>query len=290
MNTDGLSPIQESIHETTASASDTLMEPGFIGPPGQQLFTLDFKPAGVVRGHIIYIPPFGEEMNRSRTLAAEQARRFARNGYHCTVLDLFGTGDSDGELVDATISTWLENIEGAAANSETEGLPKILWGLRLGALLAMHAAAANPGRFQRLVLWQPVTSGKRFMTQLLRLRVASLASRGLPAESTQDIRRNLDNGETVDVAGYPLVDALVSDIEKMDAGSVQGLDSIKLDWFEYLPEEGAKPAIGVQKALDALREQCETVRLHSFSSPPVWQLQKRYFSHELVAKTTGLLQ
>ena len=46
------------------------------------------------RAHVIYLPPFTEEMNRCRAIAAEQARRFARQGMSCTLLDFHGTGES----------------------------------------------------------------------------------------------------------------------------------------------------------------------------------------------------
>jgi alpha-beta hydrolase superfamily lysophospholipase len=52
-----------------------------------------------------------------------------------------------------------------------------LWGLRLGALLALDAAPLCDPAPAGFVLWQPVVSGEQFLTQFLRLRVASAMPR-----------------------------------------------------------------------------------------------------------------
>ncbi len=260
---------------------------GFLGEPGSQLFTVNFEPSTPARGHIVYLAPFGEEMNRTRSLAAEQARRFAALGYRCTVLDLSGTGDSDGELHDVSLARWRDDIDRTVASCGD--LPCLLWGARLGALLALDCAARQPGRYPRLLLWQPVTSGKRFITQLLRLRVAALASRDLPAETTAQIREQLAGGAQVDVAGYALGGQLVADLEGLDVSRLGPLGDVAVDWFEYLPEAGAEAPVGVRKALDALRQGGARVELHPFGSPPVWQLQKRFHSRQLVEASVGVL-
>src|SRR5258705_9769402 len=50
------------------------------------------------RGSVLYLPPFAEEMNKSRRMAALQARAFARIGWNVLQMDLFGCGDSSGEF------------------------------------------------------------------------------------------------------------------------------------------------------------------------------------------------
>ena len=70
-------------------------EPGFR-------FGLYFPPCSTQpRGGVLYCPPFAEEMNKSRRMAALQARAFAKAGYGVLLLDLYGCGDSSGDFSDA---------------------------------------------------------------------------------------------------------------------------------------------------------------------------------------------
>ena len=65
-----------------------------------RVFAVHFCAAEAPRAHILFLPPFGEEMNRSRRHVAEAASAFAAAGWLVAVPDLFGTGDSAGEFVD----------------------------------------------------------------------------------------------------------------------------------------------------------------------------------------------
>jgi hypothetical protein len=47
------------------------------------------------------VPPFAEEMNKSRRMIAEVGRRLEGSGVGMLLVDLFGTGDSEGEFAQA---------------------------------------------------------------------------------------------------------------------------------------------------------------------------------------------
>jgi hypothetical protein len=51
-------------------------------------------------GAILYVHPFAEEMNKSRRMAALQARP-VRSRLTVLQIDLYGCGDSDGNFADA---------------------------------------------------------------------------------------------------------------------------------------------------------------------------------------------
>src|SRR3546814_18352731 len=111
-------------------------------------------------------------MNRSRRMAALQARALAALGIDVLLLDLFGTGDSAGDFRDARWEIWREDAMAAVAWLGARCGGRVgLWGLRLGTLLAAEVAAEMQA--PRLLLWQPVLSGERHLTQFLRLRVAA---------------------------------------------------------------------------------------------------------------------
>lgn len=62
------------------------------------------------RGALIYVHPFGDEMNKSRRMAAIQARAFSAMGLGVLQIDLFGCGDSSGEFGDARWNIWSQDL------------------------------------------------------------------------------------------------------------------------------------------------------------------------------------
>jgi exosortase A-associated hydrolase 2 len=264
--------------------------PRFMGEEGEKYFTLQFSCPQQPKAHIVFIPPFGEEMNRCRALVSGQARQFAQSGYSCTLIDFYGTGDSQGELQDASLQIWQRNIQLAVETLQREvRVPVILWGLRLGAFIALDFAAKSARTVDSLLLWQPVISGERFVTQLLRQRVASLASKDLPPETTSEIRRRLAQGEKIEVAGYTIGGALIADIESLSLTHLTALCPGKIHWLENVSEAGAELAAGTAKAIEQLKSVQNDVVVHTFTGPQVWQLHKRDSLPELIAITSRLL-
>lgn len=141
------------------SSEDVAVIPRFMGEDGQRFFTLQFLAGSKPKAHIVFVPPFGEEMNRCRSLVATQARSFARAGYSCTLVDFYGTGESQGQLRDATLTLWESNIREVTEVLQRDSpAPLILWGLRLGGLLALHFSRLPGLCPSHIILWQPVNS------------------------------------------------------------------------------------------------------------------------------------
>jgi exosortase A-associated hydrolase 2 len=272
------------------SSDGVSLRPRFLGERGEKFFTLQFFCEGKPKAHIIFIPPFGEEMNRCRSLVATQARHFARAGYYCTLVDFYGTGDSEGLLRDASLDIWKRNINTTVEllQSEEPG-PLIFWGLRLGGLIALDYAASSPVQPRHIILWQPVTSASLYITQVLRQRVASLMVRDLPAETTKEIRQRLEDGVDVEIAGYTLGGALVRDIEKMELSKLRTACAGSIYWLEHVPEEGKEIGVAARKAVDLLTAQGHQVDVHTFCDPPIWQIHERDFAAQLLATTARLL-
>lgn len=275
------------IHED--KGDQITMLPKFHGETGERFFTLQFASTAEPRGHVVFVPPFVEEMNRCRALVAQQARSFAAQGYLCTLVDFYGTGDCDGDLVDANLPRWRGNLDSAIDTLLAErDLPLVLWGLRLGALIALDYAAHSGRSVRDIVLWQPVTSGKIYVNQVLRQRVASLMVRDLPPETTKEIRQRLADGEQVEVAGYTLAGELIADIEAIDTAAFTGLCSGTLHWLEHVLEEGKDIGIPSRKLVDQLGES-HTVNVKTFNDPPIWQIHERDEAPQLLALSRELL-
>lgn len=266
------------------------LTPLFLDSLLGRVFALYYAPAGPARGALLYIPPLGEEMNRCRALVAAQARACAERGYAVMLLDLYGTGDSGGELADASWDAWRADIAAAADWLHGHiGVAITLWGCRLGALLAADVASRDPARYTRLLLWQPVIDGKTFVTQTLRQRVAFLMDRSLPPETTDQMRAESRAGKSVVVSGYVIPGALINAIDQLRIAECQ-LSHAHIDWLENISEPGKPLSIGSQKAIDGLRSQGAEVRAQPFSAPPIWQLHERDEAPDLLAKTTALFE
>ncbi len=263
--------------------------PRFLGEEGERFFITQFA-CPEPRAHIVFFPAFCEEMNRCRSLVATQARSFAAAGYACTLVDFYGTGDSQGELRDATLDNWYANVDLVIETLKRErDLPLILWGLRLGGLLALDYAARRDIPVQDIILWQPVNAASVYVTQMLRQRVASLMVRDLPPETTKEIRQRLEDGEEVEIAGYLVRGPLIRGIESIELGSMTDLCTGRVHWLEHVTEAGKELGVASQRAVDSLSGSGTAVDVHTFADPPVWLIHERDFAPQLLAVTEGLL-
>lgn len=272
----------ESNIETTA---------GFVGDTHPAFF-LQFWPMGLPRAHVVYLPPFAEEMNRCRALVAEQARRFAREGLSCTLLDFYGTGESPGDLTDASLPIWRRNIDDILEQLlRRNPCPVYFWGCRLGSLLALDYLSWKPDASCRLLLWQPVASGSAFVTQMLRQRMASMMQKGEKPESTADMKAQLAAGKAFEVAGYKLGGTLLSAIDQTEIKALHGgmfANKPDIYWFEHTADEATLPGARAIRAIAQLQDAGAQVKVSTFIGDPVWQLHKRGDCDDLLMKTGKL--
>ncbi|HMO46583.1 MAG TPA: hydrolase 1, exosortase A system-associated [Rubrivivax sp.] len=225
-------------------------------------------------GDLLVVPPFGEEMNRCRQMIALQARALAPLGVGTLVLDPFGTGDSAGEFIDATWDGWRDDLRRGLAWLRHRGQGcETVWGLRLGAVMASELAREDAG-LRRLLLWQPVSSGKTFFTQFLRIRIA--ADLHLPdrVKTTNELRARFADGHAVEVSGYEVGPALAQTIDcaELDALALAGR---QVDWFEVLADEETAAPLASKKTQEALRQAGVDLRVESLVGPPFWQVHER---------------
>lgn len=158
-----------------------------------------------VRGGLLCIHPFAEEMNLSRRTMAAQARAFASQGFAVLQIDLYGCGDSAGDFADATWDTWCNDVARAQDWLAARVVaPLWLWGLRSGCFVAAEVARRQVPTPAHLLFWQPVFSGQQHFNQFLRLSLAADLARGVRVANTGHLAQKLLHGEFVEVAGYRL--------------------------------------------------------------------------------------
>jgi exosortase A-associated hydrolase 2 len=246
------------------------MEAVFLpADPGQRL-CLIHRPVGTARGAVVYVPPLGEEMNKSRRQVALMAREFAVAGYAVVLPDLYGCGDSSGDFGDADWSVWLHDIEGLCRWTEEQfGHPVWLWGLRAGALLATRVAGvvANVS----LLLWQPVVSGRLHLTQFLRVKIANEALAAAAGRAgTKEIYERLMAGGEDEIAGYRLSSKLARCLDAAELDLPDGYRG-RVVWSEVTSATELTLTPRSAATVEAWRNRGVAVDSHVVTGLPFWQ-------------------
>lgn len=266
------------------------MEPLFIDVGRSRLFALFLPPsAGTpLRGGVLYVPPFAEEMNKSRAMAVNAARTFAAAGWGVLLPDLSGTGDSEGDFGDARWEGWCEDLATAAAwlAQRCPGAP-VVWGLRLGALLALDAAQRGALDARAFLLWQPTSSGEQALTQFLRLRLAATLRDGEP-ETPANLRARLATGESIEVAGYALNPELAAAIDACRAPPPA--PPISTIWIEVVTEPGRALPPATRRTLDAWAASGCAAQASSVVGEAFWGTQEIAAAPALIAPSLAFLQ
>lgn len=264
-------------------------EPFFLGTPGEQRFCVFHPPAGGrCTGAVLFVAPFGDEMNKSRRMAALQARRLAALGFGVLQIDLEGCGDSDGELRDVRWASWRSDLETAAswlaARLDT---PLYLLGLRMGALLALDFARSRTGP-AGIVLWQPLASGDAFITQLLRLKIAGSMA-GTAAPGTAALRAALASGEMLEIGGYEITGGLAADLGALELRTLAPA-SCPVHWFEMVSDATRPMPPAALRTAEAWRAEGVALTASPVVGPPFWSTQEIAASPALLDATCAAFE
>jgi len=268
------------------------IEPFFLGSGADGRFCLLHHPAGPWRGAVLYVPPFAEELNRTRRMAALGARRLAAHGYGVLQIDLLGTGDSAGDFGDARWDAWKRDLDaGAAWLRARADVPLTLWGLRLGALLALDYARTTTFPLAPLLLWQPVASGATYLTQFLRLRTAhAMLGEDAAAQSgTKALRAALASGQTLEIAGYDLAPELAHAIDTLPAPDAL-VPPVPAHWFDVLGAPGQAPGPAAARVKAAWETHGTALHVHTVAGAPFWATSAVSTCEALLDATVAVLE
>lgn len=274
---------------------------------GQRYCLFHLPPAGMKPyAAVLHVHAFGEEMNRTRRMAALQARALAAAGVAVLQIDLLGCGDSSGDFADGRWELWKEDLGLAHAwlTSQT-GLPASLWCVRLGALLALDYARAATAPLGPFVFWQPVTNGKAYLTQILRLRLATEllggeasidaganagAADNLPAKagSTQAMREHLRQGETLEIGGYAITPELANAIDAVDAVQLAPSGN-RVTWLEVVADTDRPMPPASQRVIDGWLRDGVAVDAACVAGKPFWTTQEITECPTLLTATLAVL-
>jgi exosortase A-associated hydrolase 2 len=254
-----------------------------------------FHPAeGTPRGLVLHLHPFAEEMNKSRRMAALQARALAGAGFAVLQFDLLGCGDSAGDFGDATWASWLADVAWAAGllrqRAAAPAAPLWLWGHRVGALLAVQAAddiAQADGQAPNLLLWQPSGNGKTTLQQFLRLKAAAEMLDGGAKGVTESLKRELAAGHVVEIAGYRLHPGLAAGLESATlAPPTRPAHAV---WLEVASGEAPELLPASRGAIERWRAAGWQLDAAAVGGPAFWQTTEIEDAPSLLARTLQAL-
>ncbi|MBX3601558.1 MAG: hydrolase 2, exosortase A system-associated [Rubrivivax sp.] len=266
----------------------------FVPAHGGQRLYIHHAPAGSPRGLVLHLPAFAEEMNKSRRMVAQTSRALAAVGFAVLQVDLFGCGDSAGDLGDASWADWTEDIGSAAAwlrtrhNSDAP-VPLWLWAHRAGALLAGDALTQLAGP-ANLLLWQPLLQGRSVVQQMLRLKAAAHWQQGDGKAVIDRARADLAAGAAVEVAGYLLTPALVNAFEQaaLKPSGIAG-DGRQLVWLET-SGDGGEISPAAQAQLPRWQQAGWRTDARAVAGPGFWQTVEIEDAPALVAATVQAME
>lgn len=264
-------------------------------PAEGQRFCIYYPPGrSAISGQVLYIHPLAEEMNKSRRMAAQQARAFSAAGFAVLQIDLLGCGDSSGDFGDASWSAWIDDVLAACqwlrsqltsvvnAGGYAKPVPLWLWGLRSGCLLAVNAASKLPEPCHFL-FWAPAPAGKPLLQQFLRLKVAGDMLSGGARGAMDGLRRQLAAGDKVEVTGYSLNPALANGLELANLNPPH--TAIRLEWLELSTRADATLTPVATQTQARWRQSGHAVRSHLVTGPSFWQTTELEDAPALITAT-----
>lgn len=240
---------------------------------GQRLWLHHVPPATVpMRGALLFIHAFGEEMNKSRRMVALTARKLAESGFAVLLVDLKGCGDSSGDLEATRWQDWLDDVVRAAhwLGKQHSEADLWLWGHRAGCLLAVQALPLFE-RIRGLLLWQPPTSGKVLLQQFLRLRLASALQDGNGKAAAEELKVMRAKGDTLDIAGYRLNADIAAGFESaaMTPPAIATPGCVVV--LDLLPQPGAAASPAVERLVAGWSAAGFDVEARCVAGPVFWQ-------------------
>lgn len=247
------------------------MEAFFLPEADGLRFCLLYRPSqsAPVRGAVVYVHPFAEEMNKARRMASLHARAMAAAGYWVLQIDLHGCGDSSGDFGDASWSGWIADVVSACTWLRAQTDAELwLWGLRTGCLLVADAAK-QLDHANRLLLWQPVLSGKQYLQQFLRMKVAGEMLAGESKGLMDRLREDLAQGRSVEVGGYALSPGFARGLELAELSLPDA--ATQVEWIEVSGKVDGNLSPAAAMRMEKWNAQGHAVRGSVVCGPSFWQ-------------------
>lgn len=266
------------------------IHPFFLDAERGQRFCI-FSPAHAKKslGAVLCIHPFAEELNKSRRMAALQAKAMAAAGYDVLQIDLFGCGDSAGDFGEASWQAWRADVLLAYdCLRNRSDAPLILWGLRAGCLLAASAAVDLP-ETPNFIFWQPVISGKQYWRQFMRLASAADMLAGQGGRSADKRDNPFAARKMLEIAGYAISPMLADSLQEAELSAPAGQIG-RVAWLVISNRGDVTILPAVQAAIAQWQASGFDVSARAIRGPAFWQTAEIKELPDLLTETLSILE
>jgi pimeloyl-ACP methyl ester carboxylesterase len=241
------------------------MIPFFFGVGQRRLFGVydaANETAGSVPRAVVLCYPWGAEYLHAHRSLRQLASKLSLAGCHTLRFDYFGTGDSSGEMTEADLSGWQDDIETAIEElrDSTGAKSVVLIGLRLGATLAASVAARRRKDVEALVLWDPIVKGETYLEALGLVSGSPVQSADPPTGPMGQQSERIHH-----IGGFPLTFRMEHELRALDLiNSMEALSANTL----ILVSERLRYYDALQLSVNNLPN--KSVSLQHFDDLPAW--------------------
>lgn len=266
-----------------------MIEPVFFhGQEGARLCGVWRFPASGTQPARVWVvcAPFAEEEKSAHRTLVELADVLVERGDAVLIFAYRGTGDSDGNFAEASLTAWRDDIGAALEHARTrfpQGISGLI-GLRVGASLAAQVATDYDA--QNLILIEPVLRGRSFLMQLgarkkLRAAMTEKEAGGSRPEAGER-EQEADNAEFEDLDGWPLGTALREELNELNLSVASPQFGGSALVLQVSPREKIAPSL--EQFTQALHPEAA---VRAVVMPPFWNRLDHVSSMPLTGVVAG---
>ena len=258
----------------------------------KSIFLAHYSPqdSNLTAGAVILIPPFAEEMNRSKRMYVLTARQLANAGFHVFCFDLVGTGDSECEFQDCSYVDWSQNIKDVYAHvTKSHSCSVHFIALRFGALLLADFLRENSENVKTCIFWDPVESGEVFFRQLIRTKLAADMAIGSEKKTSEELMVELSDQGYLEIGGYAINQPLAEKIQQLKLVEFipNMLGHVELYWMQTNPNAGKIKTPALPNSLKNITS--DKVSFHTVEDIRFWMQQEVTIAPNLLRETCKVL-
>lgn len=183
-----------------------------------------------VLAHLLFIAPLFEQANQTRHHITRSAINAYHQGIQSIVFDHYGTGDSGGELIDANLALWQQDILLQLREIKTQSSQAVYLSLPLSAVLLLSDEILS--QVEGVILLQPDFNGKRFVKQFKRLALAAQLTKNNKTQGDKSKQTETSEQPIIDIAGYQMQPNLLDELAGQNLNTLADF-YVDCYWFEW---------------------------------------------------------
>lgn len=236
---------------------------------------------------MIFVPPFAEEMNRSKRMYVLCSRLLANAGVHAICFDFAGTGDSSGEWGEYRLTDWKANLTDTYNYVRRFSTKTSFVTLRDSALIAFELIKHANIKIERCVLWYPIDNREALIRQLIRMKIAAAMASDLKKITSKEVLSGIEQSGFLEVGGYHVRSYLLDEFRQQNVTNhIQAvLDRTHVHWMTTGKKQTSPHLPVCLSKLNLSEPQQTHMHLHQVEDVKFWMQQEVTISPKLLRET-----